>query len=61
MEKEHCTICNQETGNAGIYEDSLYPVLAGDYFHTKKGDTLGPLCEECFDALNRVELINHEG
>lgn len=61
MTKELCINCGEETGRAGIMEDSLYPVLAGQYFNYPKGDTYGPLCEECWDALDRLQLIDHEG
>ena len=57
MTKEKCTICDEETGRAGISEDSLYPELAGNYFTLKKGDIEGPLCETCYEAFVRVELV----
>jgi len=61
MSKETCTLCDAETGRAGIYEDSMYPVLAGDFFRSKKGDNVGPVCEECYSALDQLDLIDHEG
>jgi hypothetical protein len=41
-EQERCAWCNEPTGKAGKEEDSLYIIPAG------------PLCENCFDAVNSV-------
>ena len=38
-ELEYCCNCDEPTGNAGRYDDSIYiEALDGEY---------GPLCEEC--------------
>lgn len=36
LTREHCFICEQETGRAGRGEDSIYD-----------GDDMGPYCVEC--------------
>jgi len=38
--KEICIICDQETGNAGILDGSLFDVEGG-----------GPYCDECWEKL----------
>ena len=60
MPKEMCTNCDEETGRAGIGEDSMYPVLAMKWGMLEKGDMYGPLCEECNLAMSRLEMIDHE-
>jgi len=42
MKKEHCIICDDETGRAGRTDDSIY--LNG----------YGPLCEECREKLDPI-------
>lgn len=40
---ERCSECDEPTGNAGRYDDSLY--IETD------GKEIGPLCSECFHKL----------
>ena len=41
---EMCIECDEETGRAGRYEDSLYIEFS------PIGDAHGPLCEACYDG-----------
>lgn len=41
MELEYCSECDNETGKAGRYEDSIY-ILYPD-------KEIGPLCDKCSD------------
>lgn len=56
MSVETCCECEQETGRAGIHDDSLY-------FE----DGSGPYCQECFPTnrltklANQAEVIVHSG
>ena len=45
---EMCFVCGYETGRAGRCEDSMY-------LDTPNAE-VGPLCEDCFDALRRDDL-----
>lgn len=60
MAKEICTLCDAETGRAGIGEDSMYPVLLEPVGDRVKGDMCGPVCEECFEAMEQLNIIDHE-
>ena len=39
IKHEHCFVCNDLTGRAGIHDDSLYCAECGD----------GPFCDKCND------------
>jgi hypothetical protein len=45
MSEERCCLCDELTGRAGRADDSLY-------LDTPSAE-LGPLCEECYGALDR--------
>lgn len=45
-EIELCCRCDEPTGNAGKYDDSLYCEYCGE----------GPYCEKCFDQHMDIEL-----
>lgn len=57
MSKEHCVLCDEETGNAGIHDGSLFPELLHPVHGIASGDTIGPLCNECYEALAQLEMI----
>lgn len=59
--KELCVICDQETGRAGIHDDSMFPVLKLNYGYIECGDTVGPLCEDCYFAMEQLKMIDYEG
>ena len=42
MKIEHCKLCDNETGTAGLGDGSLYI------------NTHGPYCECCFDEIEKV-------
>ena len=46
---ECCCVCDSHTGRAGRSDDSLF-------LDTGRGE-LGPLCEECYNALRRDDLL----
>ena len=54
--EEICDVCGEPTGNAGRGDDSVYIELTTDYFGYKEGEELGPLCGECYDAFDRLDL-----
>ncbi len=41
MEEEFCFLCQEPTGRAGRYDDSLYD-----------DDDNGPYCSECFERVS---------
>ena len=44
MSKEYCDRCDDETGNAGQGEDSIYIEL-------DSGEMVGPLCDTCYETI----------
>lgn len=42
---EHCSVCDEPTGRAGIADDSIY------------WEGIGPLCEACNDQLLHEEIL----
>lgn len=57
--KEICSLCDWETGRAGRTEDSLYPLVAIDLpkIGARPNDEIGPLCGDCFTALEAIGVI----
>ena len=59
MEKqrsERCEICGALTGRAGRAEDSIFVILQCNFSGLKEKDELGPLCQECLDAMVQLGL-----
>ncbi len=55
---ELCFVCDEPTGRAGRYDDSLFFELKYSIFSKPIGDEIGPLCTDCLDALRQLGLIN---
>ena len=51
---EYCDICHEYTDRAGRADDSIYRILNFPLYDMKKGDEIGPLCEDCNDALDQL-------
>lgn len=69
VEYESCCVCDSRTGRAGRGEDSIYrDVLKtnDELFHDGKqvcnsvDDEVGPLCEDCLDAMSRLGFFADE-
>ena len=57
---EHCIVCDEPTGNAGIKDDSIYVDLKGRFINYEKGDFIGALCMECYKALIQLGLVDDD-
>ena len=62
---ENCDRCDEYTGNAGIWEDSIY--LIGNInesvnnFSVVKGKIYGPYCDSCAEYLiERGIMVSQE-
>ena len=57
---EICINCDAETGNAGIHDGSLWPELSIQWGALNEFDLFGPICNECYEAMDRLKMIYHE-
>lgn len=57
MKKEYCFLCGGETEKAGCNDDSIFVYLQKAIDTKKIGDEIGPLCNECYDALLQINAV----
>jgi hypothetical protein len=59
MDLELCQVCSDATGRAGKHDDSLFSKLLFDLpgVNFKTGDTIGPLCLNCFVCLGEIGAL----
>lgn len=57
---EHCAICDNLTGNAGLADDSISIELLDSFSGYKTGDIIEPICLDCLYSLVQLGLTRDE-
>ena len=62
---ERCDLCDEKTGRAGRYDDSIYrDVIKAcddwDGYRFEVGVEIGPLCPDCFYRLEEAGIVGED-